>query len=63
MDKKIMEYIKTHYKDIYFTILCYQLFLCIITFSQINFKIFIALLFFLSAFILIGSWKSRSKND
>lgn len=63
MDKKIIEYLKTHYKDIYFTILGYQLFLCVITFSSVNIKIFVTLIFILSVFIIISNWKSNSKND
>lgn len=63
MDKKIIEYFKANYKNIYFTILAYQLFLCIITFSATNFRIFVVLVFLLSVFIIIGNLKSNSKND
>ena len=61
--KRITEYIKKHYKDMYFTILGYQLFLCIITFSPVNIKIFVAMVFILSVYVIISNWKSNSKND
>lgn len=60
---EIIEFIKENYKKIYFTIVIYQLFLCVITFSQTNFKILMVLIFIFAGYIIIENWRSKSKND
>lgn len=61
--KEIMDFFKENYKIIFFTILSYQLFLCIITFSSTNFKILVILLLILAGYIVINNWKSNSRKN